>query len=127
MLDLLDFGKGILATLPKIQAGTRPTTHVVSKPFNIGELFLNNNHWLLYVGTDTNIPCGATKFLISYEPISITFSQLKDFSETARPDFSIKPIGERRIFENKKTNREELQKMRDENNKNNKVKQKAEK
>lgn len=57
--------------LPIPYPGVKPIQHIKNGKFNVADLFVNKNHWIEYDGTDTNVPCGPTANLISYQPMII--------------------------------------------------------
>lgn len=113
--------------LPQLRPGQQEISHIKKGPINISSFFANNNHWILYKGLDTNIPCGGTLYLISYQPMICSADQMRDFDQQARPDFTIKPLGRRELYENKKTNKKDLNKMKDKRKSNDEKQRDAEK
>lgn len=101
LLSLMGFGKGILSKLDN-KDYLNPQKHQIGDlALNLSPFLLNNNYWIMYQGHDLNPPCAPMTWLISFEPVPMSMKQLDDFNPLARPDYTIKTIGERSFFRNK--------------------------
>lgn len=101
MMGLLGFGKGILGNLDNDNY-KNPKTHNISElAVTLKPFLINQGSWIMYEGSGLSPPCSMTTWLMSMEPLTVTEQQLSDFALGARPDFTIKTIGNRTIFTNK--------------------------
>lgn len=98
-LNELDFGKGYLKELP-VSTETNSKFYTVNTHVSFDRLFTNNGSWIMYSGSDTNVPCDAITWLLSYDVVEVHKEQLFDIPEDVAPYFSIKSIGSRSIFRN---------------------------
>ena len=92
-LNELDFGKGYLKELP-ISTQSNSKFYEVKSRLNFGTLFTNRGSWLMYEGSDTNVPCDKITWLLSYDVVDMHKEQLYDIPATASAFFSIKPLRE---------------------------------
>ena len=100
LLSLIGFGKDILSKLDFTDY-LNPQKHTLSDlALNLQPFMPPSNQWYMYKGHDLNPPCSNITWLISGEPQDITIDQLTDFNPMARPDFTLKTIGERTIYHN---------------------------
>lgn len=100
-MKALGFGNDTLVHLAnkdplRLERHSYPDLAVSLSPF-----FINSDEWLLYEGHSLNPPCKPSLWIISVQPVPLHSMQLLDFNTAARPDFTIKTIGERWIFKNK--------------------------
>jgi carbonic anhydrase len=101
MMRILGFGKGVLAKLDNSNYVDPQKHRIQDLAVTLRPFLLNNGSWIMYEGTGLTPPCSASRWLISVDPITLTEEQLSDFAYDARPDFTIKTIGNRTIFRNK--------------------------
>jgi len=106
-LNELSFGKGYLKELP-ISTQMYSKFYKVTPNISFGALFTNNNSWIMYDGSDTNVPCDDITWLVSYDVVSVHPEQLYDFPTDSVPFFSSKPLNSRTIYRNQHNEEERL-------------------
>ena len=98
-LNELDFGKGYLKELP-VSTQANSKFYQVNTHVSFDRLFTNNGSWLMYSGSDTNVPCDEITWLLSYDVVEVHPEQLYDIPTDVSPFFGIKELGSRHIFRN---------------------------
>lgn len=100
-MGALGFGTDTLVNLSNKDPLNMERHRYKDMALSLSPFFINSDEWLLYQGHSLNPPCKPSTWIISVQPVPIHLTQLLDFNSAARPDFTIKTIGERWIFKNK--------------------------
>jgi carbonic anhydrase len=98
LMTLLGFGTGKLRGLDITSADKQDAHRIAELAVNLKPFLLNENSWLMYEGNELIVPCSKTTWLISTEPVGVVSQQMLEFDAEARPDFTIKSIGDRKIY-----------------------------
>lgn len=98
LMTLLGFGGGKLRGLDPSLREKQDEHRITDLAVDLKPFLLNGNSWLMYEGNELTVPCSKTTWLVSTEPVGVASPQMLEFDSEARPDFTIKSIGDRRIY-----------------------------